>query len=291
MKKLLITGGSGFVGGHLINQSNGKWRVTTNYHKHQIDLPGCEWMHLDLKDTDKVAKVLEHVQPNVVLHLAALSNLDFCEQHQDIAYATNVEATAFLAEWCQNASVRLVFLSSDMVYDGEKGNYCESDAVGPLGVYAQTKVRGEDEIRTRCRNHVIVRTALVYGKPVGGGTSFTEWVEQRLRQGQKVPLYTDQYRTPILVNNLADILLEIAEGDFIGTLNVGGPDKTDRFYFGRKYCRFSGLNENLLKPIAMNNGPHLYARRPRDLSFDISKARSVLKIRLLGINEGLRIIF
>lgn len=291
MKRIFITGGSGFVGGHLLNQAVGKWQVSTNYFQHSINLPGYDWVQLDLRQHDEVVQVLKHVQPDVVIHQAALSNLDLCEQRRDEAQATNVEATAFLADWCQRTCTRLIFLSSDMVYDGEKGNYCETDPVRPLGVYAMTKVQGENEVRKYCRNHVVIRTALVYGKPIGGGGSFTEWMERRLRQGIEVPLYTDQYRTPILVNNLAEVLLELAGGDFRGTLNVGGPDKTDRFNFGQKYCRFGGFDETLLRPIVMRDGPPLSAPRPRDLSFDISKAKSVLKTGLLGIDEGLKVLF
>jgi dTDP-4-dehydrorhamnose reductase len=291
MKKLFITGGSGFVSGHLVHQSIGKWRVTTNYYKHPIAWPGIDSFYLDLNQQEKVAQVFDQLKPDVVLHQAALSNLDFCEQYPDKARTTNVEATAFLAKWCQSASARLVFLSSDMVYDGERGNYCENDPVRPLGIYAMTKVQGEYKIRELCCNYAIIRTALVYGKPIGGGSSFTEWMERLLRQGQQVPLYTDQYRTPILVNNLAEVLLEISEGDFVGTLNVGGPDKMDRYRFGQKYCHLGGFDDTLLRPITMSNGLPLLTRRPSDLSFNITKAESILKTKLLGIDEGLNLLF
>lgn len=291
MRKIFITGGSGFVGGHLINRSLGKWQVSTNYYQHKVDLSGCDWVQLDLRRHGKVAKVLDQVRPDVVIHQAAMSNLDECEKHPHKARATNVNATLFLAEWCQKASVRLVFLSSDMVFNGEKGNYYETDPVGPLGLYAEPKVESERLIRECCRDHIIIRTALVYGKPVGGGTSFTEWMENRLRQDKEIQLYTDQYRTPVLVNNLAEVLLELAQGDFVGTLNVGGPDKTDRFSFGQKFCRIGGFDETLLIPIAMKSGLKFLAPRPRDLSLDVSKAKSILKTRLLGIDEGLKAMF
>ena len=199
MKKLFITGGSGFVGGHLVSQANYKWKVTINYYQHPTEWSDIDSFNLDLNKQDKVTQFLDRLRPDVVLHQAALSNLDYCEQHPYKAHATNVEATALIAEWCQSASARLVFLSSDMVFDGEKGNYCESDP--------------------------------------------------------------------------------------------GGPEKIDRYRLGQMYCRVGGFDESLLRPITMSSGPPLLSRRPRDLSFNITKAKSVLSTKLLGIKEGLDVLF
>ena len=291
MKTLLITGGSGFLGGHLIRQSTQKYSVVTTFFKNEVKIGGCQWYHLDLKRTESIHNMLNRVHPELIIHQAGISKLDYCEEHPQEAFAVNVVATRQIIDWSKKSETRFIFLSSDMVYGGDTGNYKESGAINPLGVYAKNKAQAEEDIRKVSSNHVILRSSLIFGKPVGGGTSFTEWMEMNLRKGRTIPLYTDQYRRPILVENLVQIILEMLENDVTGTYNVGGDNILDRYTFGQKYCYYGGFDESLLVPTFMDEGPDLKAKRPKNLSMDLTKIKSVLKTKIMNIDDSLRNLF
>ncbi|NOY61208.1 MAG: sugar nucleotide-binding protein [Calditrichaeota bacterium] len=151
-------------------------------------------------------------------------------------------------------------------------------------------LKTENSVHLLCKNHVIARAALIYGRSRGGGSSFSNWMEMRLRKNQTVPLYTDQFRTPIYAGNLAEMLLELAHSDFIGTLHLGGANRIDRYNFGLQLCSLGGYNPGLLQPTSMYDFQPL-APRPADVSFSIDKAKSVLTTKMLSTEEGLLRMF
>lgn len=284
--KILISGGTGFLGGHLIQKAGRCWDTHGTFFQTEPTQAGAGWHGLDLHDLRSIADLLRRLRPKVVIHTAALANLDYCERHPDQADAINCRATETLARICAQDSIRLIFISTDMVYDGARGNYLESDAAMPISVYGRSKVAAESALAQQGGNFVVARVALNYGRPAAHGTSFSEWLDQRLRSGQKVPLFTDQFRSPILVANLADLLLELADNDFVGTVNLGGPERIDRYAFGQKYCQIFGLDSTLLQPLAMASLPQ-DAPRPRDVSMNTARAQQLLKTRLLDIEAGI----
>jgi len=198
----------------------------------------------------------------------------------------NLTATATLLEAADAVQARLVFVSSDMVFDGRRGMYRVSDAVSPLSVYGRTKAAAEALIQASPGAHVIARAALIYGRPRLGGGSFSGWLESRLRERQAATLYTDQFRTPVWVENLAGQLLELAHNDFSGIIHCAGAERADRFRFGQILCRLAGYSEQLLVPVSMHDH-ETAAPRPADVSLDTVHTRQSLKTPLLDIEEGL----
>jgi len=235
----------------------------------------------------KVHDTMVAFRPDVIIHAAANSNLDSCERDQNMTYAVNVESTRYLNEAAVLLGSRLIFVSSDMVFDGEKGNYRETDPVFPISIYGQSKVMSEDILIGGGVNAVIARAALIYGRPVTGGSSFLVWLENQLKAGSTVSLYDDQFRTPVLVNNLAEALLELAENDFTGIIHLGGTNRIDRLTFGRQLCAAAGYNAGLLHAGSMFLSKPI-APRPADVSLNTDKAASVLQTRLLNTTEGLQ---
>ena len=284
--KLIVTGASGFLGGWLAALGRANWEVHAVWWSNPFELPGVVVHRCDLTNAAAVARLFREVRPNAVIHAAAQANLDWCEDHPDEARAVNVGATRTLAELASESETRLVFVSTDMVFDGEKGNYSEDDPVNPISVYGQTKVEAEEVVRAVAPEAAIARTALIFGKPRVGGTSFSEWIEARLRNGKAVPLFTDQYRTPILVQNLSEALLELAGNRFAGTLHLAGTERIDRYTFGLKYARKLGLPLELLRPARLKEA-RFRAPRPRDLSLDVTRARRTLKTPLLDVDTAL----
>ena len=285
MKKLLITGASGFLGGHIFSRAHSVFQCLGTYNTYPTgnDIPN--WRNIDLCNFFDVFELLSEFQPEIIIHAAANSNLDECEKNPQKAQGANVEATAHLVSISKQFNARFIHVSTDMVFDGAGSLYQEDDETKPISVYGLTKLQAESAVQ-QIENAVIVRSALIYGRPAISGSCFSMWVESRLNAGKSVPLYVDQYRSPILVDNLAEILLELCESDFTGILHAGGSNRIDRFTFGKQMCDRVGFDPDLLDPVFMDDHAHT-AARPRDVSLNINKAMSILKTRLLSTEEGL----
>lgn len=285
--RLLVTGASGFLGGHVAYLATCHWSVYGTWHEHPFRLCGVDTVQLRLGEERGVRQLLDTVRPDVVIHCAALTDLDYCESHPDEAHLINVEATKTVASWCGDHATRMIFLSSDMVFDGSVGWYRETDSPHPVNIYGQTKVEAERAVQTLCANHLITRSALIYGRPCTGGSSFSTWIEQRLAAREPVPLFVDQYRTPILVSDLAAALVELAGKDFVGVLHLAGPERVDRFTFGVHLADLLGQEKSLLLRRTMEEVP-LGAPRPQDVSLYTERAQRLLVTRLHGVRDGLR---
>jgi len=287
MKRLLITGGSGFVGGHLLTQGKTQRQVIATFCDHPFSFSGATVLPLNLEKPANIRSIVEQIHPDVIIHCAAWSDLDGCETNPDRAFRINAEATEILARVSAKQDCRLIYASTDMVFDGEQGDYRESDPSRPINVYGKSKLSGEEAIKAQCSNYVIARLALVYGRPVLGNNSFSEKILERVQRGDPMPLFTDQFRTPILVQNVARGLLELADSTFIGTVHLGGADKVDRYTFGLRLAEIKGFSQDLLRRALMSDVVTV-AKRPRDVSLCISLAKSFLKTELLGYHEGLK---
>ncbi len=289
MKKILITGASGFLGGHVYKLAMDRFETYAGFHDHTINEKG-EWVQLDLADTEKLSQVIHKIKPDVVVHSAAISNLDLCEKDPDFAYKINTTGTLHLARLAKEMNFRLIFISTDMVFNGQAGMYKVSDPVSPIAVYGQSKVTAENGILDEKINAVIIRSALIYGRPATGGSSFSMWIENQLFENKPVSLYHDQFRTPILVNNLTSLIIEIAESNITGIIHGGGSERIDRYHFGLKMCELGGFDSSLLSAISMHehNPP---APRPQDVSLDIAKTIQQCKTPILNVDAGLSEMF
>jgi len=287
VKRLLITGGSGFLGSHLLHQAQGE--VYATYNRRRYETPVAHWVQLDLNQLNSIEPLLKEIKPSVVIHTAAMTDPDLCEREKQLARRVNTRATEALALACQAIGARLIYLSTDMVFDGERGNYSESDEPNPINFYGETKLEGERRVVANCPNSVIARSALIYGNAPSGKPSFSQWILERVRKGVEVPLFYDQYRTPLLVQNLAQALLELAEMDFTGLIHLGGSQRINRYDFGVKLVKAMGLPTSGLKRCSVED-VNLPAPRPRDASFNITRAKRILKTKLLSCDEGIEFL-
>jgi dTDP-4-dehydrorhamnose reductase len=290
MKKLLITGASGFLGGHIFSQAQSQFDLLGTYWNTDPQKPNACWARADLLNFDVMYNLLHAFNPDIIIHAAANSNLDDCEKNKENAYLLNVAATRGLAEYCAEKHVRFIFVSSDMVFDGKNGMYTEEQNTSPISYYGETKVNAEGIVKNVCPDHVIARSALIYGKSIEGGPSFSQWIEDKLADGERASLYVNQYRTPIYVGNLAKVLLELSHNDFIGTLHLGGANKINRYDFGKQLCKAGGYNMDLLDPSLMDNS-NTVAPRPKDISLSIVRANKTLQTKLLSTEQGLLLMY
>jgi dTDP-4-dehydrorhamnose reductase len=288
MKRILVTGVSGFLGRYVATTLKNHNAVRGTYRTHAPALDAGELTHLDLTDVEAVQAACREFRPDVVVHTAALSDVDACERHPNNAYGVNVRGTEVIAQAAVAVGARLIYISTDQVYDGVKGHYDEADVPQPLMVYGRTKLEGEHRATAICRDTVILRVALLYGWGTPSRLNFVDRLIDQLQTGQEAALFIDQYRTPLYVVQAAEAIGRLIEAAEVRkTFNLGGGERINRYVFGLKLCEVFGLPKALLKPIEMSSMGGL-AARPADCSLNSSKISSHLAIVPLTVEEGLR---
>jgi len=283
--KILITGGSGLLGSNAARIAAETFEVYATYNSHISQIPGCKFVHLDVRDKQQVLSVFERVKPDLVIHAAGLATVDYCEEHKDEAWSINVEGTENVAVASKSIATKLIFISTDSVFDGRKGMYTEEDIPHPLTVYAETKLEGEKRVQRWMPDSMIVRTAF-YGWSLHDKPSLAEWVLNSLRDGKKLKMWNDVFFSPILVNNLVEVLIAMHHKNLSGIYHVGGKERCSKYAFGQEVARAFGLDENYIGPSAMADAT-LNAPRPKDVSLDVGKISNVMDAGLLGIKNGL----
>ncbi len=285
-KRLLITGGSGFVGGHLLRQAQSNYDVVSTYHAHKYDIPHVDWRYLDLTDSKSITEVIMYTSPDAVILTAALTAVDECEIHRERAFDVNVKGIDTWIELSNALNFKLIFVSSDMVYNGQKGLYKEDDPVAPINYYGETKVMAEEKLEKYCQSYVVARAALIYGTPFTNSNSFSHSILNRINMKQPVKLFYDQYRSPILVNNLASALIELSFNSFHGKINLGGNQRINRYDFGNEMAHIFNFSTDSFIKVSMHD-IETPAKRPVDVSMDITRAQSLLKTKMLNIVQGM----
>jgi dTDP-4-dehydrorhamnose reductase len=286
--KLLVTGFNGFVAGSILAQVPDDWEVH-GIGRAEIPVnPGkINYHHVNLLDKDQLRNALHTIRPDAVIHTAAIANIDFCEYNQEAAEAINVVATKDLSAICKEINAKLIFCSTDAVFDGHKKNYTEEDITSAINYYASTKIRAEKIVLDSDKTNVVARLALVIGLPVmGKGNSFLAEMIEKLKKGESVKFPENEIRTPIDVLTLGAALIELAAREFSGIIHLAGNTRINRYDMGRLIARMTGFPEE--KIIAINSGD-LTGRAPRsnDVSLNNARAGNILKTPMLTLEEGL----
>lgn len=268
-RRLLITGGSGDLGRVLAARAVAAgYDVTVTYLTHPERIAAGKPVQLDLINRDEVQALLDRVEPHAIIHTAvpSLSTSNLRQQIITPAY--------HLSRLC-GRETRLVFLSTDMVFDGSKPPYRDDDPPSPLSGYGQAKAEME-----MMGDHV-VRTSLVYDfEP---GNKQIDWMIERIKRGEKLRLYADELRSAIWVVNLADVLLELLDSVFGGVLNVAGPQAISRLELGSRLLESLGYDPKQ----HVESASQASTGRPANLTLDVSKAALLLKTKLLSLDEAL----
>jgi dTDP-4-dehydrorhamnose reductase len=199
-----------------------------------------------------------------------------CEDDPEGAYQVQVAGVRDLARTCKEYNIRLIQLSTDMVYSGNKGTpYTLSDAPDPISIYGKTKLAGEEAIQESGDRYVIIRSALVLGRGRFRRGGFLDWMVERIAGGKELPLFTDQLRTPLVVDDLIDTVFTLGESSFTGILLAGGDEGVNRVEIGEKLLRAMGVSCECIKPVAMHSREHAVPPQ-RDLRLDNKKLKEVL---------------
>jgi dTDP-4-dehydrorhamnose reductase len=274
LRRAWVTGAGGLIGSYLVRtapQCAPDWEVR-----------GLTRDQLDLTDYQTVRLLFEQDRPALVIHCAALSKSPACQANPPLARQLNVEVTAFLAELA--ADIPFLFFSTDLVFDGRQGNYVETDAVGPLSVYAETKVAAE-QIVLRNPRHTVIRTSLNGGASPTGDRGFNEEMRRAWQAGQVLTLFKDEYRSPIPAAVTAQAVWALVAQDRPGLYHLAGRERLSRWKIGALLAaRWPQLNPQFRAGWRRHyQGPP----RPPDTSLHCAKIQALLPFRLPGLTEWL----
>jgi dTDP-4-dehydrorhamnose reductase len=269
MPTLLVTGISGFLGWHLGRHAQANWSVVGTYHHHLVQFPGMTCLPMDLQDPQAVNTLLAEVQPDAVIHAAAIARPNVCQENPELSQAINVTASCDLAGRCADAGIPFAFISTDLVFDGRHAPYREEDAVCPVNLYGEQKVAAEQGVLTRHPGAVVCRMPLMFGD-APTAPSFLQGFLNTLREGRSLRLFTDEFRTPISGTSAAEgILLALEKAQ--GILHLGGKERLSRYEFGLIMAEVFQLDPDLIQPCRQADVP-MSAPRPADVSMDSSLA-------------------
>jgi len=242
--KLLITGINGFVSGSVMAHAKGKWEIHgIGRSENLANEPGLIYHKLDLQDGEKLTELFNEIQPDAVIHTAAMANIDTCQKNQEMAEQANVDITQTIAKLCLDHKAKMIFCSTDAVFDGTKGDYKESDVPHAVNFYAETKIKAEKIVLVASEQNVVARLALVMGLPViGQGNSFLADTIGKLEKGIQVPFPVNEIRTPIDVVTLGSALVELAKNQFGGIIHLSGCPKINRDQMALKHAKTLGYS-------------------------------------------------
>jgi dTDP-4-dehydrorhamnose reductase len=283
----LVTGASGSLG-WVLSRSLAKTReVIAAYNSNVCHPDGTKGVALNLEDVGAFTDLLERCVPRTIFHLAAITDPDRCERAPQEARRVNAEATQELARWAGATGAKVAFVSTDLVFDGTRGNYNEGDAPAPLCVYARTKLDAENAVLSLCPGALVIRGSLFYG--IGGpvGRTFLSGLVDTLSCGSPMRLFTDQRRNPVLLEDLAGAMIRAVDLDLAGLLHIGGDEVVTRYEFGQAVCEVFGFDNSLLVPIRMADFEY-EAARPLDSSLDIGRIRHAIGFRPTPLRRALR---
>jgi len=278
--RALVIGAPGLVGGALLRSLTrlGAQMLGT-YHSR----PAPGFVPLELTDHEAVRRLVSEWRPSVIFVCAALTAVDYCEDHEDEARAINVRGPQNAAAAAAEMGASVVYYSTEYVFDGTHGPYGEDEPISPLGVYARSKADGEQAVRDTLDEHLIIRTTVVFGWDPGS-MNFAMQVWKRLSVGEGMRVPVDQVGNPTLADFLAESSVKLVEGGHRGTINVVGRDRVPRTEFGWRLARQLGLEPKLIEPITTAE-LHQRAPRPLDAGLRTDKLAAILGSPAMSLDD------
>ncbi len=285
MRKLLITGASGFLGWNICHTVKDRWEVFGTVFSHPTEITGVNILKVDLTDFRELKDIFQLVRPDAVIHTAAKSKPDFCQVNRIESQKINVDASVNIAKLCADYSIPCIFTSSDLVFNGLSAPYREEDRVCPISFYGEQKVLAEEGMIRNYPKVTVCRMALMFGTPGPYAASFIQPMIKAMREGRELPLFIDEFRTPISARSAVQGLF-LALEKVSGTLHLGGIERISRYHFGKLAADIFGIRDARLLPCRQKD-LDMTAPRPPDVSLDSTKALA-LGFEPLPLEEELK---
>jgi len=283
--KFLVTGSAGLIGRQVIKDLSESHEVFSCYDKSKPEYGNV--VKMDLLNHEMISNVLLETEPDVVIHLGAMTGVDLCEKEESMAFDVNTKSTQIIAQQCSILNTFLVYVSTDYVFDGNSGMYYEDSITNPLGFYGKSKLEGEKAVQNFSTNWCIARTSTPFGLH-STKKSFPMWVIENLQKQKQIDVLIDQFTSPTYIPNLSRMLIEISERRITGIIHAAGASKISRYQMASMVSDKLNLDGTLLKQISMNKMKWV-AQRPKDSSLDVSRASSILNEKPQKIDQSLNL--
>lgn len=293
--RIVITGSNGLLGQKLVKlclERDWEFIATSKGKNRNPACPEQKYFSLDVTNKLEINQVFNSFYPTHVIHTAAITNVDYCEDHQEECHEVNVQATKLLFQASKQFEAHFQLLSTDFVFDGQQGNYQETDPVNPLSVYAKSKVEAENILlNDGYGNWSIARTIIVYGE--GNNLSRSNiilWAIDSLKNGKGMTIVNDQYRMPTWADDLAWGCLEIVKRNKTGIYHLSGPTMYSIYDLVLEIADYLQVPAENIKPI-VSSTLNQAAKRPPRTGFDLSKSKTELAYHPLALKDTLDLLF
>jgi dTDP-4-dehydrorhamnose reductase len=287
---LLVTGASGLLGLNLCLLAVEKGvAVTGLVHSHPLNGVPFKQIQVDLTNIKKSLPEIQSIQPDAIIHCAAIADINLAEREPGLARQLNSEVPGILAGAAYRNGIPFIHISTDAVFDGKSGGYSENDPTHPLSVYAQTKLAGEQAVMDANPDALVARVVF-YGWSLSGKRSLGEFFFNQLKAGESISGFTDTYFCPLYAEDLSALLLDLLESGESGVFHLVSPEVVSKYDFGVRIALKFGFDESLIMPIASTDVQRS-APRSLNLSLKVDKIQSVLGYTLPSVDEGIQYFY
>lgn len=283
--RIIVLGGSGFIGSHILE------RVITQHHAFgtffsnpHIPVAGCGFERMDIRDFDSVLKVLAKTKPDMVVQVSGTQNIEYCAANPQEALQIHAEGTRNVVRACQEVGIRrLVYISTDCVFDGENDFFSEDALTHPFNVYGHVKLAGENAVLDSGLDPLVIRASILFGwrKP-GQASNFALRVWSALTEGYTIPAATNLFNTPLEITPATDVITRLSLGQYQGIYHVAGRSRISRYEFAIAVAEIFGLNTSLVLPVS-----DITKLRQPNSCLAVNKVESLLNIHLETLQDGL----
>jgi dTDP-4-dehydrorhamnose reductase len=295
IKSVLIIGGSGFLGTNLALKLREGYKVFATYNKHPTNIPGVSCIPFDVENRKWIKRVIYIVQPDVVLYLVGRNDLEWAEKNPRLAERLHGEGTATIVNSFDILQPRFIFFSNPYVFDGSRGNYRETDILVPRTLLGRMKSAGENTVKSKCLNYVIVRSSPVFGRSSGNNLSYLDRLRMALDRGQRWDTSTQELHSHTTVQGLANLIYGLIESGIRNrTVHYGGLTKINEFEFAKQFAKRFGYDPSLIvarggisKKSDDEDAPILSTF---DFTLNSSQATEILKIKPFLLEESFDLI-
>ena len=289
MKKILILGGSGFVSTNLIKYLPENWEIFATYNSNIIKSEKIQSFKINFLETpEKIIPIIQNIKPDYIIDTVAFPSVDFCEENHSIADKLHIDATKIISKISNKINSKLLFLSTDAVFEGELNKkYFETNIPKPINYYGFTKLKAEEIILSTSKNNVVLRTSVIYG--TGTQSRFTNWILSYLREKRPVDPFVDQFNSPTLVDDLSQAIVKILKNNISGLFHATGPTCVNRYDFALMLAKEFNLDSHLIIPVTSSQKKQ-NAPRPISTCLNSSKLEEEINFTFRDLKTGISFI-
>lgn len=289
-KTIFLTGGTSLFGSAFLNfiPKNSKVIVVEHKLKNQFKHPRIQTVKLNILNKKTLSQLISRDKPDVIVHAAAISNVDYCQSHKKEAWQVNVLGTNNVLEASIDKNIHFIYLSSNAVFDGKKDIYEEKDLPNPVNFYGKTKYQSESLVQKYSNYWTIVRPITMYGwEPEGSRKNPVTWVLKNLSAKKSLKIVDDVYLNPLFNLDLGQVAWKIIANESLGIYHVAGAEILNRYQWALKTAVTFSLDPNLISPVPSSFFTGKIATRPQKTIYSIEKIKKEFKFRPSSVTDGL----